>query len=85
MDLTLERRLTKFSIEEYFALDLNFFFSVNRGFYIINHMTNNLETLEFAVEQGANAIEMDLQFDKKGNPTILQHARFCDCTCMCPL
>ena len=54
------------------------------GFYNIAHMCNNIETLDWAVDQGANAIEADLQFDDQGNPTRFYHGWPCDCTCMCP-
>ena len=37
---------------------------------------------EWALEAGANAIEMDLQFDKRtGQPTDFHHGSPCDCTC----
>jgi hypothetical protein len=51
-------------------------------FYIIAHMANSRASLKWAVEQGANAIENDLQFNGDGNPTIFQHEFPCDCICL---
>eukprot|EP00111_Clytia_hemisphaerica_P019542 TCONS_00057613-protein len=53
------------------------------GFFNIAHMCNNIDTLDWAVREGANAIEADLQFDDQGNPKRFYHGAPCDCNCMC--
>jgi hypothetical protein len=50
-------------------------------FYIIAHMTNNRKSLDWAITNGANAIENDLQFDGDGNPDKFEHGGICDCVC----
>ena len=50
-------------------------------FYIIAHMANSIPSLDWAVAEGANGIENDLQFDGNGNPTIFEHGGTCDCIC----
>jgi len=61
------------------------FVDCGRDFYNIAHMCNNIATLDWAVQNGANAVEADLQFDNQGNPTRFYHGAPCDCTCMCPM
>jgi hypothetical protein len=52
------------------------------GFYLIVHMTNTPATVQWAVDQGANGLEMDLRFDDAGNPTVFQHGgAVTDCAC----
>jgi glycerophosphoryl diester phosphodiesterase len=48
-------------------------------FYIIAHMANNVNSLKWAVSQGANAIENDFQFNDDGQPTVVEHGDPCDC------
>lgn len=55
------------------------------GFYNIAHMTNNKESVKWAMEQGANAVEVDLQFRDDGTPYQFFHSSICDCVCMCAL
>lgn len=55
----------------------------SEGFYNIAHMCNNVETIHWAVREGANALEMDLKFDMEGNPVKFSHGFPCDCTCKC--
>jgi glycerophosphoryl diester phosphodiesterase len=52
-------------------------------FYIFAHMVNTREAIDWAVSQGANAIESDLPFDENGNITIIEHGDedVCDCWC----
>jgi glycerophosphoryl diester phosphodiesterase len=50
-------------------------------FYLIAHMANNRASLDWAVSNGANAIENDLQFSNDGEPTIFEHGSPCDCVC----
>ena len=50
-------------------------------FYIIAHMINTQSAVDWALSQGANAIESDLQFDDNGIPTITEHGNICDCAC----
>ncbi|CAL4165851.1 unnamed protein product, partial [Meganyctiphanes norvegica] len=53
----------------------------NDGFYIIAHMTNNERAADWAINAGANAIEMDLYFNPTtGSPTQFSHNFICDCT-----
>ncbi|CAF3770356.1 unnamed protein product [Rotaria sp. Silwood1] len=47
-------------------------------------MANSGPSLDWAVSQGANAIETDLQFDNRGNPYLFEHRGFCDCSCPHP-
>ena len=49
--------------------------------WAISHMVNNEEILDYSLEAGANALEMDLTFDESGNPKNLYHNWFCDCLC----
>jgi len=53
------------------------------GFFNIAHMCNNIQTLDWAVKKGANAIEADLQFDHLARPSRFYHGLPCDCNCMC--
>ncbi|CAF4039772.1 unnamed protein product [Adineta steineri] len=48
-------------------------------FYIIAHMANNRETLDWAVSQGADGIESDFQFNNDGYPSVIEHGWPCDC------
>jgi glycerophosphoryl diester phosphodiesterase len=51
-------------------------------FYVIAHMINGgPRYVDWAVGQGANALEMDLRFDAAGTPTVFFHGTPCDCTC----
>ena len=49
-------------------------------FYVIAHMTNTPSAARWAIEAGANAIEIDLRFDD-GTPTSFVHGGICDCIC----
>ncbi|PAA84885.1 hypothetical protein BOX15_Mlig011944g3 [Macrostomum lignano] len=53
-------------------------------FYIIAHMTNSPHSLDWSMRQGANAVEVDIQFDGRGNPTEFGHRWLCDCSCPHP-
>ncbi|XP_057296968.1 dermonecrotic toxin LarSicTox-betaID1-like [Hydractinia symbiolongicarpus] len=57
----------------------------SEGFYNIAHMTNNKESVIWAVEKGANSVEIDLKFDEEGVPLKFHHGFPCDCSCMCPM
>ena len=51
-------------------------------FYVIAHMINGgTRYVDWAMGQGANALEMDLHFDAAGTPTVFFHGTPCDCTC----
>jgi hypothetical protein len=51
-------------------------------FYVIAHMINaGPKYVDWAMGQGANALEMDLRFDAAGTPTVFFHGTPCDCTC----
>lgn len=56
-----------------------------KTFYAIAHMTNSIKTVDWAVGQGANGIEVDLRFDPHTQqPTVFQHSigeQPCDCSC----
>lgn len=74
---------------KYFFLLLHVLFCVNmkangNGFYNIAHMTNTIESVRWAMEKGANSVEVDLQFHDDGTPYEIFHVNPCDCTCMCP-
>lgn len=51
----------------------------NPPYYVIAHMTNTPNTVDFAVKKGANAVEMDLSFKKNGNLSRFYHGPACDC------
>ena len=56
------------------------------GFYVIAHMANNADSIDWAVARGANAIEADIQFDHQtGALTEFRHGGVCDCACNLPL
>ena len=48
--------------------------------YLIAHMTNSVKTVNWAMRQGANALEADLSFNKAGVPNRFFHGAPCDCT-----
>ncbi|XP_053404446.1 dermonecrotic toxin LamSicTox-alphaIV1ii-like [Mercenaria mercenaria] len=58
------------------------------GFYNIAHMTNTPASVDWALDKGANGVEIDLTFDTStGTPMVFRHSvagEACDCTCMCP-
>lgn len=52
------------------------------AFYAIAHMTNTVHAVDWAYSEGANALEMDLAFDRDtGVPVAFRHPSFCDCLC----
>lgn len=55
----------------------------NKPFYLIAHMINSSVLLDWAIAEGANAIEADLNF-KGSNPVRFLHGGVCDCTYMDP-
>lgn len=55
--------------------------AISNPFYLIAHMVNSRSAIDWALSQGANAIESDIQFDINGNPTIIEHGGVCDCVC----
>jgi len=56
----------------------------DRRFYAIAHMANTATAVDWAYSQGANGVEIDLNFDDNGNPTQFKHGSPCDCTCFFP-
>lgn len=54
----------------------------DREFYVIAHMVNNPQIARWAMRSGANALEIDVQFDQRtGDVTDVHHGLPCDCTC----
>ena len=51
-------------------------------------MTNTRNSVNWALDKGANAVEIDLTFDtSSGLPIVFRHSvggEPCDCTCLCP-
>ena len=52
-----------------------------RPFYVIAHMTNTLDSVRWALAEGANGVEMDLRFTDRGEPLEFRHGSPSDCTC----
>ena len=59
-------------------------FQGGQGFYSIAHLTNNIFAVDWAVCEGANTLEIELQFKDDGTPSAFFHSSICDCCCMCP-
>lgn len=59
----------------------------DEGFYNIAHMVNTPETVEWAVDQGANGVEIDMAFDNESGNALFFRSKaegeLCDCTCVC--
>jgi len=56
--------------------------ATQEGFFAIAHMTNGYKALKYAMDAGANAVELDLKFNKTtGLPAKFYHGSPCDCTC----
>ena len=53
-------------------------------FYNIAHGTNSIGAVDWAISQGANAVELDLDFSRSGQPRAFNHGPYCDCFCRCP-
>ena len=47
-------------------------------FYAIAHMCNQIEAVDWAMNEGANAVEIDLNFKS----WKFEHGAPCDCTCL---
>ncbi|MBL8203893.1 MAG: hypothetical protein JNM09_06650 [Blastocatellia bacterium] len=52
-----------------------------KRFYNIAHMTNTTAAVDWAIAEGANGVEVDIQFDATGRPTEFRHGGSCDCSC----
>jgi hypothetical protein len=50
-------------------------------FYAISHMVNTLQAVKWAVPQGVNGLEVDVQFAPNGEPRYFKHGHACDCVC----
>ena len=50
-----------------------------RPFYVIGHMANSIELVKEFLYDGANAIEIDVQFYSNGIPKLIYHGLPCDC------
>jgi hypothetical protein len=51
----------------------------SRPFYLIGHMTNSLSDVKRFLSGGANALEIDVQFDSEGMIDSVFHGIPCDC------
>ena len=47
-------------------------------------MANTMHAVDWAIQEGANAVEFDLEFSANGHLRRFYHGIPCDCTCMCP-
>ena len=47
-------------------------------------MTNTIYAVDWAIREGANAVESDLEFSETGQLRRFYHGAPCDCTCRCP-
>src|SRR5437763_5526304 len=54
----------------------------NGPWWVIGHMSNSVEAVNWAADVGANGVEADLRFDADGNPTVFNHGAPCDCSCL---
>lgn len=58
--------------------------SDNHPVVVLAHMVNSLQAVDWAVEQGANGVEMDLRFASDSTPLVFRHSQGlnapCDCT-----
>uniref|UniRef100_A0A224YPS0 Sphingomyelinase n=1 Tax=Rhipicephalus zambeziensis TaxID=60191 RepID=A0A224YPS0_9ACAR len=50
-----------------------------RPFYVIGHMVNSLEEVDDFIENGANALEVDIEFASNGTVLGTFHGAPCDC------
>ena len=49
--------------------------------YVIAHMTNTPAAVDWALEEGANGVEIDLRFNATHVPEVFHHRGVCDCIC----
>ena len=62
-----------------------FIFVGNEGFYNIAHMAQTESAVDWALDQGANAVEIDVAFNTvTGALKLVKHGAPCDCSCKCP-
>lgn len=54
-----------------------------RPFYLIAHMMQTIEMTNEALSDGANSIEVDVQFSREGMPLKMYHGFPCDCLRNC--
>ena len=57
--------------------------SAKRPFYNIAHMANDIGDVTDALQEGANGIEFDVQFNSEGKPINVYHGFVCDCFRKC--
>lgn len=60
------------------ANSLNCVRSPTRPFYLMGHMTNNVDEVKKFVSAGANAVEIDIQFTEDGLLDKVFHGMPCD-------
>ena len=54
-----------------------------RPFYAIAHMTNTPRAARWAVDEGANGVEIDIRFAEDGTPDTVRHGGGVVCDCLC--
>lgn len=54
-----------------------------RPFYVIGHMVNSIGEVDDFVDSGANALEVDVKFERSGRATDMHHGFPCDCFRVC--
>lgn len=54
-------------------------------FGALSHMANTAGAVAWASQQGANGVEMDLNFDASGAVKEFKHGGICDCSLPCPI
>ena len=63
------------------------FVSATRPINVIAHMVNTPGSIRWALDQGANAVEIDLRFNGT-DPSFFRHSisgEACDCSCFCAI
>ncbi len=54
----------------------------SRPIWVIGHMANSEEAVQWVADSGGNGIEVDLNFNVAGFPTVFKHGGpLCDCNC----
>ncbi|KAH7950848.1 hypothetical protein HPB52_002410 [Rhipicephalus sanguineus] len=76
--------LTDFLITSLFLLGASKYRARLRPFYIIGHMANTVGDVDSFLEDGANAVEVDIEFAVNGTVVGTHHDTFpCECFRVC--